>query len=203
MICCACSVPPVIDEISMVRADLLDAVDDVLRRYRDDSRAFGGAQLLMIGDLHQLPPVIKPEDWELLRSNILQGPWQALIPDLVPEGRVQRGEAVVFPNLSPYDEHSAVAVMCREHFISPSGFTPGILSDAFRACIDYFDHFAHFPGTDFPLVCWNYMPAAGSSQVHPHLQVYATDVPGNSWGLNWPQATGTLKPKDGRTGRTS
>jgi len=57
----------IIDEISMVRADVLDAVDDVLRRYRDDSRAFGGVQLLMIGDLHQLPPVVKPEDWELLR----------------------------------------------------------------------------------------------------------------------------------------
>jgi hypothetical protein len=59
----------VIDEISMVRADLLDAVDEVLRRYRDDSRAFGGVQLLMIGDLHQLPPVVKPEDWELLRPH--------------------------------------------------------------------------------------------------------------------------------------
>src|SRR5262249_56146913 len=59
----------VIDEISMVRADLLDAVDDVLRRYRGDSRAFGGVQLLMIGDLHQLPPVVKPEDWELLRPH--------------------------------------------------------------------------------------------------------------------------------------
>jgi cytidylate kinase len=59
----------VIDEISMVRADLLDAVDAVLRRYRDDPRAFGGVQLLMIGDLHQLPPVVKPEDWELLRPH--------------------------------------------------------------------------------------------------------------------------------------
>jgi hypothetical protein len=59
----------VIDEISMVRADLLDAVDDVLRRYRGDSRAFGGVQLLMIGDLHQLPPVVKPEDWQVLRSH--------------------------------------------------------------------------------------------------------------------------------------
>src|SRR5438093_2381756 len=59
----------VIDEISMVRADLLDAVDDVLRRYREDSRAFGGVQLLMIGDLYQLPPVVKPEDWELLRPH--------------------------------------------------------------------------------------------------------------------------------------
>ena len=57
----------VIDEISMVRADLLDAVDDVLCRYRENSDPFGGVQVLMIGDLHQLPPVVKAEDWELLR----------------------------------------------------------------------------------------------------------------------------------------
>ncbi len=57
----------VIDEISMVRADLLDAIDQVLRRCRGDSRPFGGVQLLMIGDLHQLPPVVKPEDWDTLR----------------------------------------------------------------------------------------------------------------------------------------
>ncbi len=56
----------VIDEISMVRADMLDAIDHVLRRFRHDSRPFGGVQLLMIGDLHQLPPVVKPEDWETL-----------------------------------------------------------------------------------------------------------------------------------------
>jgi hypothetical protein len=56
----------VIDEISMVRADLLDAVDDVLRRYRNPARPFGGVQLLMIGDLHQLPPVVKQEDWDVL-----------------------------------------------------------------------------------------------------------------------------------------
>ena len=40
----------VIDEISMVRADLLDAIDSVLRQYRDKNRAFGGVQMLMIGD---------------------------------------------------------------------------------------------------------------------------------------------------------
>lgn len=56
----------VIDEISMVRADLLDAVDDVLRRYRSSMRPFGGVQLLMIGDLHQLPPVVKTGDWSIL-----------------------------------------------------------------------------------------------------------------------------------------
>lgn len=59
----------VIDEISMVRADLLDAVDDVLRRYKNRLQPFGGVQLLMIGDLHQLPPVVKDEDWNLLREH--------------------------------------------------------------------------------------------------------------------------------------
>ncbi|MEW6518635.1 MAG: helix-turn-helix domain-containing protein [Thermodesulfobacteriota bacterium] len=58
----------VIDEISMVRADLLDGVDQVLRRYRRSELPFGGVQLLMIGDLHQLSPVVKEEDWQILRD---------------------------------------------------------------------------------------------------------------------------------------
>lgn len=58
----------VIDEISMVRADLLDAIDDVLRRYRGNQQPFGGVQLLMIGDLHQLAPVVKDDEWDLLRD---------------------------------------------------------------------------------------------------------------------------------------
>lgn len=48
----------IIDEISMVRADILDAIDATLRRYRRDDRPFGGVQLLMIGDIQQLPPVV-------------------------------------------------------------------------------------------------------------------------------------------------
>ncbi len=59
----------VIDEISMVRADLLDAVDAVLRRYKHQNRPFGGVQLLMIGDLHQLPPVLKEDEWQLLQPH--------------------------------------------------------------------------------------------------------------------------------------
>lgn len=56
----------IIDEISMVRADVLDAVDALLRRARRSSRPFGGVQVLMIGDVHQLAPVAKPEEWEVL-----------------------------------------------------------------------------------------------------------------------------------------
>jgi hypothetical protein len=59
----------VIDEISMVRADTLDHIDDVLRRYRSNHKPFGGVQLLMIGDLHQLSPVVKDEEWILLREH--------------------------------------------------------------------------------------------------------------------------------------
>ena len=56
----------VIDEISMVRADVLDAIDAVLRRARRSPKPFGGVQLLMIGDVHQLAPVAKSEEWEIL-----------------------------------------------------------------------------------------------------------------------------------------
>jgi len=58
----------VIDEISMVRADLLDAVDDALRWMRNRHQPFGGVQLLLIGDLQQLAPVAKDEEWALLRK---------------------------------------------------------------------------------------------------------------------------------------
>lgn len=58
----------VIDEVSMVRADLLDGIDGVLRRFRDRHKPFGGVQLLMIGDLQQLAPVIKNEDWDILKK---------------------------------------------------------------------------------------------------------------------------------------
>ena len=56
----------IIDEISMVRADVLDAIDAVLRRVRHSQKSFGGVQLLMIGDVHQLAPVAKPDEWEML-----------------------------------------------------------------------------------------------------------------------------------------
>lgn len=59
----------VIDEISMVRGDLLDAIDDVMRRYRQPSLPFGGVQLLLIGDLQQLAPVVTDNDRELLASH--------------------------------------------------------------------------------------------------------------------------------------
>ncbi|MGE0077093.1 MAG: helix-turn-helix domain-containing protein [Bacteroidales bacterium] len=57
----------VIDEISMVRADLLDGIDEVLRRFRNHSKPFGGVQLLMIGDIQQLAPIAKDDEWNILK----------------------------------------------------------------------------------------------------------------------------------------
>lgn len=59
----------VIDEISMVRADLLDSIDAALRRYRGNGRPFGGVQLLMIGDLLQLAPVVTENEQALLAAH--------------------------------------------------------------------------------------------------------------------------------------
>jgi hypothetical protein len=59
----------IIDEISMVRADLLDGIDEVMRKFKNRNLPFGGAQVLMIGDLQQLPPVVKNEEWSLLNQH--------------------------------------------------------------------------------------------------------------------------------------
>jgi len=56
----------IIDEVSMLRADLLDALELTMRRVRGNNQSFGGVQVLFIGDLMQLPPVVKPEEWEVL-----------------------------------------------------------------------------------------------------------------------------------------
>lgn len=65
----------VIDEISMVRADLLDQIDMTLRHTRKKWHLpFGGVQVLLIGDMHQLPPVVQPEEWRLL-SQVYASPY--------------------------------------------------------------------------------------------------------------------------------
>ncbi|MFI3240795.1 MAG: AAA family ATPase [Bacteroidales bacterium] len=64
----------IIDEISMVRSDTLDAVDETLRRVRHNSKPFGGVQLLMIGDIKQLSPICQEQEWRLL-SNYYASPY--------------------------------------------------------------------------------------------------------------------------------
>ncbi len=99
--------------------------------------------------------------------------------EITPEGRFRRGEAVLFPNLAPYDEHSAVAAICQQHYVPMGQFSQTTLVDAFQVCLDYLRRLRSLPGTTYPLVFWNYLPASGGTQIHPHLQLFATDTPGN------------------------
>ncbi len=62
----------IIDEVSMLRADLLDAMEFMLQSIRKNKQPFGGVQVLFIGDLLQLPPVMKEDEWQILR-NYYQG----------------------------------------------------------------------------------------------------------------------------------
>lgn len=64
----------VIDEVSMLRADVLDAINDVLCHVRRNQKPFGGIQVLFIGDLYQLPPVINSSEWNLI-STVYETPF--------------------------------------------------------------------------------------------------------------------------------
>lgn len=59
----------IIDEVSMLRADTLDAADYMLRRYRNNQHPFGGIQVLFIGDMFQLPPVVQAAEWEAMKHH--------------------------------------------------------------------------------------------------------------------------------------
>lgn len=65
----------IIDEVSMVRAEIIDAIDKFLRMNRESNQPFGGVQLLMIGDLFQLPPVVSRGEYEALQMMGYESPY--------------------------------------------------------------------------------------------------------------------------------
>ena len=96
--------------------------------------------------------------------------------DLIPEGRLERDDMVLFPNIAPYDSIGAVATMGARHYIPMTEFTPRHLAAAFGFALDFFRriHDTGHAESVYPIVNWNYMPPAGSSLIHPHLQVFST-----------------------------
>ena len=101
----------IIDEISMVRGDLLDAVDFTLRRIRGNSRPFGGIQLLAIGDLFQLAPVVKNHEIEILRQFYRSRfffdslVWQSCDPIRIELEKVYRQEEAEFLQILNHIRH--------------------------------------------------------------------------------------------------
>jgi UDPglucose--hexose-1-phosphate uridylyltransferase len=100
---------------------------------------------------------------------------------LLAGGRMRRGEALLVPNLFPYDDVSAIVSMSRAHFLAMDAMPAGIVADALKLARDFI--VAASPTLEaraaYGIVTWNYMPPSGASQVHPHMQVIVTDTPGN------------------------
>jgi len=106
------------------------------------------------------------------------------LPGFAPDGgRITFEETVIFPNAFPYDEYSAVAVVGRDHFLSPGQFAPRLLLQAFLACTIYFKRVRELlPTARYALLNWNYMPLAGAGIVHPHFQLVVLEEPTSYYG---------------------
>jgi len=96
--------------------------------------------------------------------------------EIVPEGRMVLDDKVLFPNIAPYDSLGACATFSGRHFIPMTEITPEHIAGAFGLAIRFFRrvHAIHHPESVYHLINWNYMPASGSSLIHPHLQVFAS-----------------------------
>ena len=95
-------------------------------------------------------------------------------PELIPEGRMVRGDRMAFPNIAPYDGLSFLAVMSGRHFVPMEELSAEFIRKSLDLCLEVFrtvEATGH-PESVFHLVNWNYMPPAGSSLIHPHLQVF-------------------------------
>ena len=110
--------------------------------------------------------------------DVLEKSTPAFPEDVVPGGRLKVGRAYVIPNLVPFDRYAAVALFSDEHHIPMEGLTPEAMKDAFLASLIFLKRIQTVDSAArFFSINWNYMPPAGSSIVHPHLQPSASEFP--------------------------
>ena len=102
-------------------------------------------------------------------------------PEIVPEGRMTLGDKILFPNIAPYDRLSAVATLGSRHYIPMTEIETDRIVDGFQLALKYFRHLHRIkhPESVYHLVSWNYMPASGSSIIHPPLQVFTSSYAPN------------------------
>jgi UDPglucose--hexose-1-phosphate uridylyltransferase len=98
--------------------------------------------------------------------------------DLVPGGRMEQGEAVLFANLFSLAPHHPVIVLSKAHFLRPKEITPVHLGDGLYLARLYLKEASERdPALSFATVNVNYLQPAGASLVHPHMQMLATQIP--------------------------
>lgn len=111
------------------------------------------------------------------------GRWRTATPtyntDILPDGRLQRGEVVLFPNLFPLAAFHAVVMLGDRHFRLPNEISADLLYDAFTLCIECFRqyHRCH-PAVRYFTINANFLLPSGASIMHPHLQLLGSPFPG-------------------------
>ena len=108
---------------------------------------------------------------------------------VLPGGRLERGRALVFPNLFPLAALHAVVTYPEKHFLRPTDFEPGLLAEGLGAALEFTRHAeAAYSDLEHLELCCNHMLPAGASMVHPHFQVFGG--PGAPWllALQWERA---------------
>ena len=98
--------------------------------------------------------------------------------NFVKGGRIVVGDAVVMPNFLGHAERSILVVLSKEHHLKLRDFAPKLVFDGFKGGVAYLRRLMEVkPSIRFPSFIFNYMPPAGSSQIHPHMQVLVRDRP--------------------------
>ncbi len=98
--------------------------------------------------------------------------------DIVPEGRIKCGDALIVPNLLGHAERSVLAILSDKHHLKLNEISPKMLLDAFKCGLIYLKRLAERePNERFPVFIINYLPPAGSSIMHPHMQILVRETP--------------------------
>jgi len=136
-------------------------------------------------------PLLSPGDFDLRRlaeetrptcpfcSERIEETTPKLPPAILPEGRIRRGEAVLFPNLVPYSKYSSVSVYSpARHFLPLGELTPRLVADNLATQVEFVWNVAGHDGkAAWASVNANHMPPSGSSVFHPHLQGSVNPLP--------------------------
>jgi UDPglucose--hexose-1-phosphate uridylyltransferase len=110
----------------------------------------------------------------------IAGQTPRLPPEICPEGRLRHGQSILFPNLYPYGQYSAVSLMDDRHFVEIGTADVQSYTDCFRNCRDYLLQVQKVDrAAVYMAITQNHLPSAGGSLVHPHLQVQADHTAAN------------------------
>ncbi|MGC8492981.1 MAG: hypothetical protein ACP5SH_14720 [Syntrophobacteraceae bacterium] len=167
-----------------------------------------GHQSVLNQALHGKITFAFPEtDYDYLRRRMSEtvdqcfmcgGKWRATSPrypeQLLPGGRLQKGEVVLFPNLFPLAAYHAVVMVGEKHGRTLDELSPSLLSDAFSVSLEFIRRcFEKDPQTPYFTINANFMPPAGSSIMHPHIQILGSPLPGTHHRMLLEKSLGYLR----------